>query len=153
MREGIVSGLEQALTQQMPPSFTVDESMFPADVRDTVSQYLGYLKIAYPVLIGIMVLAALLIILLHRSVKGATRNLGSTLLIYGIMGYAIVLASDYFMGPLIGMFGLPPVFQAQLPQMFNGFSASLQPFNIGVAIAGLVLIIVSIVYPKKEPAE
>ena len=156
MREMLVSGLEQALTQQMPPSFTFDESMFPAESLGTIEQarqYLGYAQTAYPILIGLMVFIALLIILLYRSVKGATRNLGGTLLTYGILGYAGIFASQYFIGTQTGSLGLPAALQTWLPQFLSGLWSPIQTFNIAVAIAGLVLIIVSIVYPKKEPVE
>ena len=156
MREMIVSGIEQGLTQQIPPSFTFDESQFPTESRgtiDQVRQYLGYAQTAYPILIGLMVLAMLLIVLLHRSVKGATRNLGGTLLTYGILGYGGILLSQYLIETQTGSFGLPAALQSWLPQFLDGLWAPIQTFNISVAIAGVVLIIVSIVYPKNEPAE
>ncbi len=156
MREMIVSGIEQGLTQQMPSTFTFDESMFPAESRGTIEQvrqYLGYAQTAYPILIGLMVLAMLLIVLLHRSVKGATRNLGGTLLTYGILGYAGIFAAQYFIDTQTGSLGLPAALQTWLPQFLDGLWSPIRTFNIVVAIAGLVLIIVSIVYPRKEPAD
>jgi len=156
MREMIVSGIEQGLTQQVPPSFTFDESQFPAESLSSIEQarqYLGYAQTAYPILIGLMVLIALLIILLYRSVKGATRNLGGTVLTYGILGYAGIFASQYLIGTQTGSLGLPVALQSWLPQFLDGVWAPIQTFNISVAIAGVVLIIVSIVYPKKEPAD
>ena len=149
----IVSSIEQQLTQEMPATFDLNETMFPPEVINNLNQirqYLGYVQTASPILIGAMVVLALLIIFIHRSVKGATRSLGSTILTYGILGYAGVLAGQYLIGTQTGAMGLPAALEAWLPQFIKEMQAPFQTFNIGVAVAGLVLIIVSIVYPKKQ---
>ena len=46
--------------------------------------------------------------------------------------------------------GLPAAIGAWLPQFINELQAPLQTFNISVAVVGLVLIIISIIYPKKQ---
>ena len=92
----------------------------------------------------------MLIILTYRSVKGATRSLGGTALTYGILGYAGIYASQYFIGTQTGAMGLPAAIGAWLPQFINELQAPLQTFNISVAVVGLVLIIISIIYPKKQ---
>lgn len=157
MREQIVSGIEQQLTQQIPATFDFNESMFPAEVRDTLDQVrqgISYSQTAYPLLIGFMLLLMLGIILIYHQVKGATRTLGSTLLTYGVLGYAGIFAGQYLIGTQIGALGLPAALQAWLPGFLDGLWSPLQTFNIAVAVAGLVLVIVSIVYPRKAlPAD
>ena len=151
----IVGGIEQQLTQEIPATFDLNETMFPPEVTnnlDQVRQYLGYVQTASPMLIGAMVVLALLIILIHRSVKGATRSLGSTILTYGILGYAGIYASQYLIGMQTGAMGLPAALEAWLPQFINAMQAPVQMFNIAVAVAGVMLIIFSIVYPKKQEA-
>ena len=153
MRELLVSGLVQGITQSMPASLDFNESMFPTEVLSTLEQarpYIGYAQTAYPILIGFMAFLALCIILIYRQVKGATRSLGGTLLAYGVLGYAGIFASQYFLGTQIGALGLPPTMQGWLPQFLNSLWAPIQTFSIAVAVAGLVLVIVSIVYPKKQ---
>jgi len=152
LREQILSAIEQQATQAIPATFAINESMFPPEVRETLEQarqYVGYAQTAYWMLIGFMALLALLIILIYRQVKGPTRSLGSTLLTYGVLGYAGIFASQYFIGAQIGALGLPTALQAWLPQFISDLLAPLQIFNIAVAGAGLVLVIVSIVYPRK----
>ena len=152
IREQIVKGIEQQLTQELPATFDLNETMFPAEAQDTlgqVRQYMGYVQTAYPLLIGFMVLLALLIILLYRSVKGATRSLGGTVLTYGVLGYAGIFASQYLIRTQVGALGLPTALQSWLPQFLDSLWAPIQTFNIAVAVAGLVLVIVSIVYPRK----
>ncbi len=157
MREQIVSGIEQQLTQQIPATFDFNESMFPTEVRDTLDQVrqgISYSQTAYPLLIGFMLLLMLGIILIYHQVKGATRTLGSTLLTYGVLGYAGIFAGQYLIGTQIGALGLPSAIQAWLPGFLDGLWSPLQTFNITVAVAGLVLIIVSIVYPwRPSPAD
>ncbi len=143
MREQIVSGLVQQLTQSIPATFDFNESMFPTEVRDTLDQVrqgISYSQTAYPVLIGFMLLLMLGIILIYHQVKGATRTLGSTLLTYGVLGYAGIFASQYLIGTQIGALGLPAALQAWLPGFLDGLWSPLQTFNIAVAVAGLVLI-------------
>lgn len=157
MREQIVSGLVQQLTQSIPATFDFNESMFPTEVRDTLDQVrqgISYSQTTYPVLIGFMLLLMLGIILIYRQVKGATRTLGSTLLTYGVLGYAGIFASQYLIGTQIGALGLPAALQAWLPGFLDGLWSPLRTFNITVAVAGLVLVIVSIVYPRRpSPAD
>jgi len=155
MRAQIASSIEQQLTQEIPATFELNESLFPPEVvnnMDRVRQYLGYAQTASPILIGVMVVLALLIVLIHRSVKGATRSLGGTILTYGVLGYAGIYASQYLISTQAGAMGLPMALQAWLPQFINEMQAPIQTFNIGVAIAGLVLVVISIVYPKKQEA-
>lgn len=157
LREQIVSGIEQQLIQQIPATFDFNESMFPTEVRDTLDQVrqgISYSQTTYPVLIGFMLLLMLGIILIYRQVKGATRTLGSTLLTYGVLGYAGIFASQYLIGTQIGALGLPAALQAWLPGFLDGLWSPLRTFNITVAVAGLVLVIVSIVYPRRpSPAD
>ena len=46
--------------------------------------------------------------------------------------------------------GLPAALETWLPQFISEMQAPVQLFNIAVAVAGLALIIFSIVYPKKQ---
>ena len=50
-------------------------------------EYVGWFQLGYKILIGFMVLLIAGIILIHRQVKGATRGLGITFLIYGAIIY------------------------------------------------------------------
>ncbi len=153
MREQIVSGIEQQLTQAIPATFELQESSFPPEVRGILGQVrqgIGYFQSAYPLLIGFMALLILGIVLIYREVKGATRSLGSTFLTYGVLGYAGIFASKYLLGTQIGAFGLPAALQTWLPQFLNSLWTPVQTFNVGVAITGLVLVVVSIVYRRES---
>jgi len=139
----------------VPSEFVIDESSIPPDMMAMVSVLranAGYVETAYYGLIGLMVVLVLGIILLHRSVKGATRELGITFLIYGIIEYAGVWATQRYSSS-IPMPDIPPSLQAWLNGFINDLVAPMQTLGIGLMVGGAVLIIVSFVYPRLRPAE
>ncbi|GAH70835.1 unnamed protein product, partial [marine sediment metagenome] len=141
---------------QIPSEFTVDESQIPPEIMAQLMQarqYIGYAQTFYYPLIGFMVLLVILIILLHRNVKGATRGLGITFLIYGVIEYASIWAVGYFGPTYLPLVEIPSSLQMWLTGFINDLLAPLQTFGIGLMAAGAALIIVSIVYPRLRPVE
>jgi len=141
----------QELTEQIPPSFELDESSIPSEVMDLLvqtRQYISYVQTAYYGLIGLMVLLVLAIILLERDVKKATRGLGITFLFYGALEYAGIWATNYF-APSLPLSDMPPSLQTWLLQLVDDFMAPLQTFSIGLMAGGAALIIVSIIYRRR----
>ena len=141
---------------QIPSEFTVDESQIPPEVMAQLiqaRQYIGYAQTFYYPLIGFMVLLVILIILLQRSVKGATRGLGITFLFYGAIEYASIWAVGYFGPTYLPLVEIPSSLQMWLTGFINDLLAPLQTFGIGLMAAGAALIIVSIVYPRLRPVE
>jgi hypothetical protein len=139
----------------MPSEFVIDESSVPPEIMplvDMAREYTRYTEMAYYGLIGLMILLVLLLILVHRSVKGVTRELGVTFLIYGAIEYASVWAAQRYM-PGMPMPDIPPSIQAWLNGFIADLMAPMQVLGIGLMAAGAALIIVSIVYPRLRPAE
>lgn len=146
----------QQFSAQIPSEITFDESQIPPEVMAPLlqaRQYIGYIQTYYYPFIGFMVLLVILIILLHRNVKGATRSLGITFLIYGAIEYAGIWATGYFAPTYLPMVEIPSSLQMWLTGFVNDLLAPLQTFSIGLMAAGAALIIVSIVYPRLRPAE
>ena len=145
----------QEFAEDIPSEFEFDESSIPPEVMpqlQLVREYLSYVQTAYYALIGLMVLLVLGIILLHRSVKGATRELGITFLIYGALDYAGVWATRNFL-PSVPLPDMPPSLQTWLTGLIADLAAPMQILGIGLMVGGVALIIVSIVYPRLRPAE
>ncbi len=141
---------------QIPSEIRFDESSIPPEVMALLvqaKQYIGYVQTYYYPLIGFMVLLVVLIILLHRNIKDATRGLGITVLIYGILGFAGVFATKNFLPTNLPLPDIPPSLQSWLTGFITDFVAPMQTFSIGLMAAGAALIIVSIVYPRLRPAE
>jgi hypothetical protein len=148
----------QQYSQQIPSTIDISEGMISPEVMSTLEQvreYISYIQIAYKALIGFMLLLIGLIILIHRQVRGTTRQLGITFLVYGIPAFISVFVIKNYalerMSQLIGQPGLPASLQAWLPQLVNDILAPLQMFSLGILIGGVVLLIVSFVY-KREPS-
>ena len=148
----------QEFSAQIPATIDITEEMIGPEVMTTIEQvreYVSYIQIAYKALIGFMLLLIGLIILIHRQVRGSTRQIGITFLVYGIPGYVgTFFIKNYAMGyltQLTGQFGLPASLQAWLPQFVNDILAPMQMFSLGILIGGVVLLVVSFVY-KREPA-
>ncbi|MEE8619071.1 MAG: hypothetical protein V3S84_02975 [Dehalococcoidales bacterium] len=146
----------QEFSAQIPTEIRFDESQIPPEVMAQLlqaRQYIGYAQTYYYPFIGFMVLLVILIILLHRSVKGATRGLGITFLIYGAIEYASIWAAGYFGPTYLPLVEIPSSLQMWLTGFINDLLAPLQTFGIGLMAAGAALIIVSIVYPRLRPVE
>ncbi len=140
---------------EIPSEFVIDESSLPPEMMalvDIVRENAGYMQTAYYGLIALMVVLIMGIILLHRSVKGATRELGITFLIYGAIEYAGVWATQRYSSS-IPLPDIPPSLQTWLNGFINDLVAPMQVLGIGLMAAGAALVIVSIVYPRLRPAE
>ena len=142
-------------SQGIPSTIEVDESLIPAEVLTQLEQareYINLLQTVYKALIGFILLLIAGIILIYREVKGATRGLGITFLIYGAFEYAGIFVAKYFAGTQLGQLDIPAYLQTWLPQFLADFLAPLEMFSLGLMIAGAVLIIVSIAYKPRQPA-
>ena len=157
--EQFISEASQQINSGIPSTFELSESSLPTEVKTTMvqlRQIIGYFNIGYWALIGFMLLLVLGIVLINRNVKATTRGLGVNSLIYGVLEYAGIYAFNLIVGPQLMTAvsaGLPTAVQAWLPQMMADFLAPLQMFSIGLAAAGVVLIIVSFVYKPKPSLE
>ena len=146
----------QQFSEQIPSEFEFDESSIPpetlAQIRQ-IRQYLSYVQTAYYALIGLMVLLVVGIILLKRDVRSASRGLGITFLIYGILEYAGVFATKNFLPTSLPLPEIPSSLQPWLMGLINDFVAPLEIFSIGLMAGGAALIIVSFVYRPRRVEE
>ncbi|MFC1903735.1 hypothetical protein ACFLXJ_03200 [Chloroflexota bacterium] len=141
----------QQFAGEIPSEFEVDESDIPPDIMtqlNLVRDNISYVQTAYYALIGLMVLLVLLIILVHRNVKGPTRELGITFFIYGALEYASVWATHNFLPGNLPLEDIPPSLQYWLTMLIGDLVAPMKTLGIGLMVGGVVLIIISIVYPR-----
>ncbi len=156
MWEPLFDQLYDEFTGQIPSSFEFNESSLPPEViapLEQVRQAISYSQLSYNALIGFMLLLILGIILINRQVKGATRELGTIFLTYGALEYAGILAAKHFALPQLTQLPLPPQLQTWLPQLIGNFLVPLEMFSLGLLIGGVVLLIVSFVYPRIRPSQ
>ena len=144
------------LAEQIPSEIEFDESSLDPDSMAVIGQMresLSYVQTAHYALIGLMALLVAAIILLERNVKKATRGLGITFLIYGILEFAGVYAINNFLPTSLPLPDIPPSLQTWLTELIIDSAAPLQTFSIWLMAAGAVLIIVSIVYRRRSVEE
>jgi len=126
------------------------------DRLEEAREYVGYFQLGYKILIGLMVLLIAGIVLLNREVKGATRKIGTTFLSYGAIWYAGILVGKHFAGTMLpeqmAKIDIPLSLQEWPLQLISDATAPLQTLSLGLLIGGVVLIVVSFVYPRWRQA-
>jgi len=153
--EQFINEISQEYTKDIPSTFEFNESSFPTEVQATIGQVrqaISSVQLVYWALIGFMLLLVLGIILINRNVKRTTRGLGITFLSYGALGYVGIFVANRILGTQLMQLDLPPSLQAWLPQFLGDLWAPLEIFSIGLAVAGVALIIVSFVYKRESSA-
>ena len=145
----------QEFSEQIPTTFEINESMIGPEIMVRLEQarhYIGYVQIAYWAAIGAMIALILGIIFLHRRVKGATRLIGGPCLSCGISALVGTLVIKYFVGAMLTQIDLPTQLQTWLPQFLNDLLAPMQMYGIGLVVAGVALLIVSVAYKRRQPS-
>lgn len=165
-RETYFNQLFDPITAGIQPTFEINQSMFGPDFRTGITdgltkaedklvkarQYVGYFQLGYTLLIGLILLSIAGIILIHRQVRGAARSLGSIFLSYGAFEYAGVLVGRYFADKKLpsALAELPPSLQTWVTNLCDRLLSPLGTFSLILLISGVILLIVSFVYPKRE---
>lgn len=142
----------QDIMTGVPDTYTVSESDLPADAMPTISrvrEIIGYFKIGYYVLIAFMVLLVGLIILIDRNIRGATRSLGINFLVYGVLEFAGAFIARYYV-PSLPLGDIPASVQTWLTGLMKDLMSPALIFGIGLAVVGVVLLVVS--FFVKPPA-
>jgi len=143
----------QQIDEGIPSTFELDEALLGVEVLaqlELVRQGIGYFHIVFNALIGFILLLILLIILTHRQVRGSTRGLGTTFLTCGVLSYAGAFVAKNIAGTQLTQLDMPAYLQTWMPQLVKDTLAPLEIYSIGLAAAGVVLLIVSFVYKRHE---
>jgi len=140
--------------QEIPSTFEFTEaSLDPAVIAqlEMVRQAIGYFRLGYYALIGLILLLILGIILINREVRGSTRSLGSIFLSCGILNFASVFIAKNIAGTQLARLDMPVYLQTWIPQLIKDALAPLEMYSIGLLAVGVVLLVVSFVYKPREP--
>lgn len=117
---------------------------------DQARGYLRYFDIAFWGLIGLTILLIVGIILINRQVKASTRGIGIIFLIYGILEFGGIYLAKYLIQPQLAQLNAPANLQALIPQFLDDIVRPLQIFSLTILIVGIVLIIISHVYKRRQ---
>ena len=157
----------------IPNSYTIDESAFEPDdptqadiptqietaltetetVLVEAKQFAGYFQLGYQVLISLMALFVLGISLVSREVKYISRHLGTSLLVYGILEYALIYFGKLYATAQMVQQELSMSLgqQSWLVQFIDNLIAPLVTLSLTLMITGAILIIISFVYrPRRD---
>ena len=144
------------ISRQMPATLEINEGMINTisleimPLLEQARRYIGYLQIAYGVLIGATAALVTGMILLNRRVKGATLWLGIPCLICGIFVYVSTFVIKRLAGLLMVQLSLPVQLQDWLPQFLTDSLAPLEVYGIVLMAVGTALLIVSVVYRRGQ---
>jgi len=144
------------IDEMLPQEFEFNVSSLDPEVLaqlEQARQYIGYFQLGYKLLIGFILLLILGIILIHRQVKRATREIGIIFLTYGVLEYIAIFVTKYLAGTQLTKLDVPAQLQTLLPQLLSNFLAPLEIFSICLLVVGVALIIVSFVYKPCQPSE
>lgn len=144
------------ISRQMPATLEINEGMINTispeiiPLLEQTRRHIGYLQIAYGVLIGATAALVAGIILLNRRVKGATLWLGIPCLICGIFAYVSTFVIKRLAGLLMAQLSLPIQLQDWLPQFLTDSLAPLEVYGIVLVAVGAALLIVSVAYRRGQ---
>lgn len=158
-----------AFSAQIPSSFVIDpESLglngplisqqeaanantWLAEARTSI----GHFRLYYVLLIVLMVLLVGGIMLIHRSVEGATMELGVTFVTYGVLEIIGIVVSRALIDAAMRKADIPATLtwlRGWLSALVGDAVRPLEIFSIGLAVAGIALIVVSVVYRRRSAA-
>jgi hypothetical protein len=152
----------EAFAAQIPSTTVIDQSTLGIGQPGSVSQTIadaesglatarnaaGYFRTYFLLLIALIVVLIAGIILIHREVRGVSRDLGITFLTYGAFELAGLLIAGAVMGS-VDLSGVPAAIRSWLPQFYRDASRPLLIFSVVSAAVGLGLLILSFLYPRK----
>lgn len=154
--EALFNEFYDDISRQMPADLEINEGTISKIGPDIVPllekarRYVGYLQIAFGVLIGATAALVAGIILLSRRVKGATLWLGLPCLICGIFAYVSTFLVNRVAGLLTAQLSLPVQIHNWLPRLFNDSLAPLKVYGVVMMAVGAALLIVFVVYRRRQ---
>ncbi|MEE8352814.1 MAG: hypothetical protein V3S10_00005, partial [Dehalococcoidales bacterium] len=145
----ISDGLAEAESALSEARSTIAEEIANLETgMDEPRTYIGWFLSGYMALIALLAVVILAIIGLHREVKGATRQLGTTALVCGIVGAVGIFVGENYFAAEMNSLDIP-LAMADLPRtLFDDLLAPFGTISYGLIGGGLVLIAVSLIYPR-----
>jgi hypothetical protein len=161
--EDFTQSIDDALTSAQDELTNARDSINEAgiDMEEGLNEARPYIKMFQMAYWGLILLILLVIggiILIHRSVRGATRDLGINFLVYGGLNLIGVLILKTTIGrpEFIQRFiegDIPDSVWNVISPVIQRLTQPIFIFTLACTIIGVALLVVSFVYPKREPIE
>ena len=155
--EAFLSQVYGEIDNLIPQHFELNETSLGPEIMaglEQARQIVGYIAIGYKVLIGIAVLLVLLVALAHWwQPKPIARSIGIVFTLVGIFFTITALFSRLITGAISRLAGQSDILfelQPKLSQLVTDVMAPLQMYGIGFLIAGIALIIISVLLRSPE---
>jgi hypothetical protein len=146
--------IEMNKQMQIPEQFEINESLLEPEMLvqiQQVKEIIGYVQLSYKALIGLVILLILIIALIQWwQAKAITRCAGISFDIAGVISLVGAIVSKNFILQSLQL-DIPPEIGAKLPQLISDFLSPLQIYSIGILIAGILLIVLSIKLKYPSP--
>lgn len=143
------------IDEEIPSAIELDEKLLETDVMQQIEQakrYVGYFNTSFIALIAFSLLMIVLIILVHRSVRGSSRQLGITFLCIGVVSLVGALITRSFAHSQLATIDMPAALQTWAPEAVTDVLMPLGIYAIGLIVVGIALTVVSFVYKREESA-
>jgi hypothetical protein len=141
-------------TSEIKDSYSIDQSTIDAKTMDsisTVKKAIGYFRSGYPWLIVFMVLMAALIFLINRNLKITARTLGVDLILFGVLDLVGSIVSRLIMPTqFLTNSSIPVSVQNVIDNVYKDVTSIMLTFSIVVLVIGVVFLVASFFFKKKE---
>jgi len=155
--EAFLSQVYGEIDNLIPQHFELNESSLGPEIMaglQQARQIVGYIAIGYKVLIGIAILLVLLVAMVHWwQPKPIARSIGIVFIMVGIFFTLATLLSRFITGAISSLAGQSDILfelQPKLSQLVTDVMAPLQMYGIGFLIAGIALIVISLLLRSPE---
>jgi hypothetical protein len=155
--DAYMAQLYEEIDNVIPATFQLSETSAGQQITgqlQQIKQIIGYIDTAYKALIVLAVVLVLLIALMHWwQPKPITRSIGITFILVGvagILGSLLDILISQALSRLAGESSLLLGLQAKLPQLAADLTAPIRMYGVGFLSAGIVLIIISVLFRTPE---
>lgn len=150
------------IEDEIPSTLEIYDTMLDAETMEQIEQvkeYVGYFNLAFILLIAFILLMIALIIVVYRTVRGSTRQIGITFLGVGAISLAVALIvrsvansqiAQSVTSDWIAQGNLPTTFQTWMTQLVTDVLMPLGIYAIGLIVVGIALTVISFVYKRDE---
>ena len=155
--EAFLSQVYGEIDNVIPQHFELDESSLGPEIMaglEQARQIVHYVELGYKVLIAVAVLLVLLVALVHWwQQKPIARSIGIVFIVVGIPFTLATLLSRFIPAAISRLAGQSDILfelQPRLSQLVTDVMAPLQMYGVGFLIAGIALIVISVVLKSPE---
>ncbi len=145
--EAFISQACAKIDSQIPQQVEINEALLGPEIvtqLQKAKEIIGYIEIGDKALIGLAALLILIIALIQWwRAKSITHYVGISFITAGVLSLVGAIVATHFDFQAIHL-DIPPEIGAKLPQLISDCAYPLQIYSVGILIAGIGLIVLSV---------